>query len=98
MDKTSVNLNGVTYRWPSRPVAVVCIDGGDPEYMDSGVRDGIIPNIKNFMKDGFYAVARGSMPSFTCPNNMSIATGTEPAEHGISGNFYLDREPANPWS
>ena len=43
MDKTSVNLNGVTYRWPSRPVAVVCIDGGDPEYIDSGVRDGIIP-------------------------------------------------------
>ena len=96
MDKTSVNLNGVTYRWPSRPVAVVCIDGGDPEYMDSGVRDGIIPNIKNFMKDGFYAVARGSMPSFTCPNNMSIVTGTEPVEHGISGNFYLDRETGEP--
>ena len=30
------------------------------------------------------------MPSFTCPNNMSIITGTPTARHGISGNFYLD--------
>ena len=96
MEKTSVNLNGVTYRWPSRPVAVVCIDGGDQEYIDTGVRDRIIPNIESFMKNGFYALACGSMPSFTCPNNMSIVTGTEPVEHGISGNFYLDRETGEP--
>ncbi|MEE8624807.1 MAG: phosphonoacetate hydrolase, partial [Acidiferrobacterales bacterium] len=31
-------------------------------------------------------------PSFTCPNNMSIVTGAEPAVHGISGNFYLEPE------
>ena len=30
------------------------------------------------------------MPSFTCPNNMSLITGAPPAVHGISGNFYLD--------
>ena len=30
------------------------------------------------------------MPSFTCPNNMSIITGTPTGKHGISGNFYLD--------
>ncbi len=96
MNNKTVELNGITYRWPSRPVVVVCIDGGDPEYMDAGVNDGIIPNIESFMKDGFSAVARGSMPSFTCPNNMSIVTGTEPEEHGISGNFYLDRESGEP--
>ena len=96
MEKTGVNIHGVTYRWPTRPVVVVCIDGGDPEYMEAGIRDGIIPNIESFMKDGFSTVARSSMPSFTCPNNMSIATGTEPAEHGISGNFYLDRETGEP--
>ncbi len=96
MNNKTVELNGITYRWPSRPVVVVCIDGGDPEYMDAGVNDGIIPNIESFMKDGFSAVARGSMPSFTCPNNMSIVTGTEPVEHGISGNFYLDRESGEP--
>jgi phosphonoacetate hydrolase len=42
------------------------------------------------MKEGFAAVAGGDVPSFTCPNNMSIATGTPPSVHGISGNFYLD--------
>ncbi|MBC8269840.1 MAG: phosphonoacetate hydrolase [Proteobacteria bacterium] len=94
-DKT-IDLNGTAYTLPARPVAVVCIDGGDPEYIDAGVRDGIIPNIESFMKNGFYAVAQGSMPSFTCPNNMSIVTGTEPVEHGISGNFYLDRKTGEP--
>ena len=91
MDKPAVALNGVTYRWPARPVAVVCIDGGDPAYFERGVRDGVVPNVARFMKQGFAAVADGDMPSFTCPNNMSITTGAPPAVHGISGNFYLDR-------
>lgn len=96
MHPESVELNGTTYAWPSRPVVVVCIDGGDPEYFDHGFKAGIIPATERFKKDGFYAVARGSMPSFTCPNNMSIVTGVEPAVHGISGNFYLDRKTNEP--
>lgn len=96
MSSDNIDLNGITYAKPTRPVAVVCIDGGDPEYFDHGLKSGIIPNIERFMKEGFYAVARGSMPSFTCPNNMSIVTGTEPEVHGISGNFYLDRATNEP--
>ena len=79
-----------------KPVVVVCIDGGDPEYFESGIQNGIIPNTEDFMKNGFYSVAQGSMPSFTCPNNMSIVTGSEPVTHGISGNFYLDRKSGEP--
>src|SRR5262245_21203443 len=90
MSRAEILLNGVRYRWPSRPVVVVCIDGGDPAYFERGVRDGIVPNVARFMKTGFSAVANGDVPSFTCPNNMSIATGSPPAVHGISGNFYLD--------
>ncbi len=96
MAPEKVELNGVEYAWPRRPVVVVCIDGGDPEYFERGFEAGIIPNIERFKNDGFYAVARGSMPSFTCPNNMSIVTGTEPEVHGISGNFYLDRTTGEP--
>src|SRR5712691_10643006 len=92
MTRAGIELNGVRYRWPSRPVVVVCIDGGDPAYFDRGVRDGVVPNVARFMKTGFAAVADGDVPSFTCPNNMSITTGSPPAVHGISGNFYLDRE------
>jgi phosphonoacetate hydrolase len=86
----SIQLNGVTYRWPAQPVAVVCIDGGDPAYIEQGIRDGIIPNIARFMREGFSAIADGTVPSFTCPNNMSLITGSPPAVHGISGNYYLN--------
>lgn len=92
MSEPGIELNGVSYRWPSRPVVVVCIDGGDPAYFAQGVRDGVVPNVARFMKTGFSAVADGDVPSFTCPNNMSIATGSPQSVHGISGNFFLDRD------
>jgi len=88
--RSLVNVNGIDYRWPKRPVAVVCIDGGDPAYLQQFLKDGCIPNIASFMKQGFSVVAEGTVPSFTCPNNMSIITGTPASKHGISGNFYLD--------
>jgi phosphonoacetate hydrolase len=96
MAASTLNVNGTDYRWPKKPVAVVCIDGGDPAYIEHGVSAGIIPNIARYMKDGFYTVARGTMPSFTCPNNMSIVTGRPASVHGISGNFYLDRATSEP--
>lgn len=89
-DRKTVVVNGVPYRWPDRPVAVVIIDGGDPAYLQQFLREGAIPNIARFMQEGFAVVAEGTVPSFTCPNNMSIVTGTPASRHGISGNFYLD--------
>jgi phosphonoacetate hydrolase len=86
----TLELNGVKYRWPHQPVVVVCIDGGDPAYFEQGIQDGIIPNIERFMREGFAGVADGTVPSFTCPNNMSLITGAPPAVHGISGNYYLN--------
>ena len=90
MSKTPVSLNGTTYRWPSKPVVVVCVDGGDPAYFDAAAKEGVIPNTARFMKQGFSGIADSVVPSFTCPNNVSIITGSPPAVHGISGNFYLD--------
>ncbi|HSS62880.1 MAG TPA: phosphonoacetate hydrolase [Gammaproteobacteria bacterium] len=96
MAETLFELNGGRYQRPNKPLVVVCIDGGDPAYLEASLEAGIIPNTARFMKDGFYAVVDGTVPSFTCPNNMSIITGSQPSVHGISGNFYLDpatREP-----
>ncbi len=90
MSPKSVELNGVGYRWPARPIVVVCIDGGDPAYFDRAINDGIVPNVERFIEDGFGAVANAVVPTFTCPNNISIATVSPPSAHGISGNFYLD--------
>ncbi|MBN8956470.1 MAG: phosphonoacetate hydrolase [Rhizobiales bacterium] len=87
-----VRLNGVRYRWPKRPVVVVCVDGGDPAYFDRALKDGIIPNVARFMKQGFNGLAECVIPSFTCPNNVSIITGSPPSIHGISGNFFLEPE------
>jgi phosphonoacetate hydrolase len=90
MSHAPVHVNTTDYRWPIRPVVVVCIDGGDPAYLQEYLAQGVIPNIARCVSEGFATVAQGSMPSFTCPNNMSIITGTPTAAHGISGNFYLD--------
>ena len=94
--KPSVTVNGSTYRWPQRPTVVVCIDGGDPAYLREFLADGTIPHVARFVREGFAVVADGSMPSFTCPNNMSIITGTPTSVHGISGNFYLDTSTWQP--
>ncbi len=89
-ERPLVEVNGTRYRWPKRPVVVVCIDGGDPAYIQQFLKEGVIPNIARFMKEGFAVVAEGTVPSFTCPNNMSMITGTPASKHGISGNYYLD--------
>ncbi len=94
--KPLVEANGIKYRWPQQPVVVVCIDGGDPAYFQQFLADGAIPNIARFIGQGFSAVADGTMPSFTCPNNMSIITGTPASRHGISGNYYLDTATGKP--
>ena len=96
MTADNLTVNGTDYRWPDRPVVVVCIDGGDPAYLEHGVAAGIIPNMERWMREGFHTVAHGTMPSFTCPNNMSIVTGRPASVHGISGNFYLDRATNEP--
>lgn len=96
MASKTLEVNGTGYRWPDAPIVVVCIDGGDPAYIEHGISAGIIPNIARYMKEGFYTIAQGTMPSFTCPNNMSIVTGCPASVHGISGNYYLDRETNEP--
>jgi len=86
-----VSVNGRRYRKPARPVVVICVDGFDPAYLQQGLKDKILPNLASFGAQGFTATSRSVMPSFTNPNNTSILTGTVPAVHGISGNYYLDR-------
>jgi phosphonoacetate hydrolase len=87
-----ITVNGKSYNWPKRPVVVVLIDGGDPTYVHAAMEQGLLPNFKKFMTDGFVSVALGAMPSFTNPNNISVITGVPPSVHGISGNFFLNPE------
>src|ERR1700745_3258988 len=86
-----IELNERRYRKPRRPTVVICVDGCDPEYLDRGIPDGILPTIGSFRRDGYFGVAQAVVPTFTNPNNVSIVTGAPPAVHGIAGNYYLDR-------
>src|SRR5580704_150414 len=86
-----IALNRRTYRRPTRPTVVICADGCDPSYLTAGIDSGVLPSIAGFREAGFYGLADAAMPTFTNPNNVSIVTGVTPSEHGISGNFALDR-------
>ncbi|WP_159351311.1 phosphonoacetate hydrolase [Roseomonas harenae] len=95
LDDTSraiVVANGRAYRLPQRPVAVLCLDGLDPAYLNVAFADGDLPAISACRDQGFLEAAEAAMPTFTNPNNVSIATGSPPSVHGVSGNYYLDRE------
>ncbi|MGE0259418.1 MAG: phosphonoacetate hydrolase [Alphaproteobacteria bacterium] len=87
-----IELNGRSYRRPSRPTVVICADGCDPAYIEAGLAAGVLPTVARWRREGFHALADAAMPTFTNPNNLSIVTGAPPAVHGISGNFALDRD------
>jgi phosphonoacetate hydrolase len=96
----SVEVNGRSYRWPDRPLVVVCIDGSEPDYPQSdgggyierAVAAGVMPFTARMLRTGTSRVGDCVIPSFTNPNNLSIVTGVPPSEHGICGNFFYDRE------
>ncbi len=87
-----VIVNGRAYALPQRPVAVICVDGFDPDYLTVGLAAGELPAFARIAREGFAGDALSAMPSFTNPNNCSLVTGVSPAVHGVSGNFYLDRQ------
>jgi phosphonoacetate hydrolase len=89
---TTVEVNGRSYRLPTRPTVVIVVDGFDPAYLEHGFANGTLPWMKSFTTDGFVGFADCSMPSTTNTNNTSIVTGVPPAVHGINGNYYLDSE------
>lgn len=92
IETNDVVANGRTYKKPSRPVVVACIDGSEPAYIEEAIAAGIAPNLERLMKTGANVTAHSVIPSFTNPNNLSIITGRPPAFHGIAGNYFYDRE------
>ena len=85
-------VNGRRYRWPERPLVVVCVDGCEPEYLSRAIAAGEAPFLERVMARGTALEADCVIPSFTNPNNMSIVTGVPPSVHGICGNYFYDRE------
>ena len=89
---STMSVNGKTYRWPQRPLVVVCVDGCEPDYINQAIVAGRAPFLKSLAQRGTCLTADCVVPSFTNPNNLSIVTGAPPAVHGICGNFFWDQE------
>ena len=68
------------------PIVIICIDGLDPEYLDSFD----MPNLSRMAISGFMTVGKGVMPSVTNVNNVSLLTASYPEVHGICSNYMLD--------
>jgi len=92
MTAASLSVNGRTYRWPSCPVVVVCVDGCEPDYINQAIAAGVAPFLAGLDHRGTCLTADCVVPSFTNPNNLSIVTGVPPSVHGICGNFFWDRD------
>jgi phosphonoacetate hydrolase len=88
----TVAVNGRSYTSPARPLVVMCIDGCEPEYLTRAIGAGMMPWLAGALRGGADLRADAVIPSFTNPNNVSIVTGVAPSVHGISGNYFYDRD------
>ncbi len=85
-----IHVNQRSYRLPTRPTVVVCVDGCEPDYIAQAVAHGRMPWLKRVLAEGTALIADCVIPSFTNPNNLSIVTGATPKVHGICGNTLFD--------
>ena len=92
MNPTSITVNGRRYRWPDRPLVVVCVDGCEPDYVNQAIAAGSAPWMAALDGRGTCLTADCVVPSFTNPNNLSIVTGAPPSVHGICGNYFFDAD------
>lgn len=90
--KKSIQVNSRKYSIPNKCAVVICLDGSEPEYFDLAIENGLMPNLAKLCDKGTVKLADSAMPSFTNPNNISIATGRPSSVHGICGNYLLDPE------
>lgn len=92
MTRHDVTVNGRDYPWPTAPAIAICLDGCEPAYLDAAIEAGLMPTLKRIRETGTVRTAHSVIPSFTNPNNLSIATGRPPAIHGICGNYLYEPE------
>ena len=85
-----LTVNSRTYRLPTVPTVVVCVDGCEPDYLGQAVGTGHMPWLKRALATGTGLIAECVVPTFTNPNNLSIVTGAPPSVHGICGNYLFD--------
>ena len=64
-------------------VVIIGIDGGTFDIIDPLLKKGDLPNIASIMKNGCRSELTTTIPPITLPAWVSLATGVNPAKHGI---------------
>ena len=67
---------------------VIMVDGLDPEYLESCST----PFLRQLAEDGFMVEGNAMVPTVTNVNNVSLITGSYPQTHGITTNYWFNRE------
>ena len=67
---------------------ILMIDGFDIRYFDKT----LMPNMQYMAGKGFFKTGSAIFPSLTNANNISIACGCWPEEHGVTTNCYFDEK------
>ena len=79
---SAVDVNGRTYAAPRSCAVAICLDGCEPAYLDAAIERGLMPNLARIRAEGTDSLAHSVIPSFTNPNNMSIAN----IQQRVAGN------------
>ena len=72
----------------AKTTVIVMIDGFGPGYLEQGP----IPNLRRLAQYGFMVEAAAMVPTVTNVNNASLVTASYPETHGITSNYWLDRD------
>jgi phosphonoacetate hydrolase len=67
---------------------VIMVDGLDPDYLESGPT----PNLRELADSGFMVEGKAMMPTVTNVNNVSLITASYPQTHGITSNYWFNRQ------
>jgi predicted AlkP superfamily pyrophosphatase or phosphodiesterase len=73
----------------AHPTAVILVTG-----LSSSLIDDSSPNLERFVDTGVLSTLTPVLPAVTCSVQSSMLTGRMPADHGIVGNGWYDRDLA----
>jgi len=67
---------------------LVMVDGLDPDYLECCPT----PRLRELADGGFMVEGKALMPTVTNVNNVSMVTASYPQTHGITSNYWFDRQ------
>jgi predicted AlkP superfamily phosphohydrolase/phosphomutase len=76
---------------PSPRLALIGIDGATYRVLDPMIEAGAMASLATIRERGAHAILRSTIPTYTPPAWVSIATGVNPGRHGVFG--FLESTP-----